>query len=221
MTRVADLPLRGGGGEPVDFARTIVSHGVGTRAEQHRSRHAVARDDFARPRRRTFAPSQQREREAALAARIGVQARDQLAADGSRCPSQPRVAAGEPRMPTDFEIPLRGPGGEPVDLLRTFMSHGVADLLPGRVDEAERTYTTTLALPRTLPRTVRISEGRSGFARVEIEGRRLGQRGSSCAAPLTAPPRKSAPSRRAAVQRSGKRVQNSPGERAGRMNVGR
>ena len=28
MTRVADLPLRGAGGEPVDFARTIVSHGV-------------------------------------------------------------------------------------------------------------------------------------------------------------------------------------------------
>ncbi len=26
--RVADLPLRGAGGEPVDFARTIVSHGV-------------------------------------------------------------------------------------------------------------------------------------------------------------------------------------------------
>ena len=28
MTRVAELPLRGAGGEPVDFARTIVSHGV-------------------------------------------------------------------------------------------------------------------------------------------------------------------------------------------------
>ncbi len=28
MTRVCDLPLRGAGGEPVDFARTIVSHGV-------------------------------------------------------------------------------------------------------------------------------------------------------------------------------------------------
>ena len=28
MTRSADLPLRGAGGEPVDFARTIVSHGV-------------------------------------------------------------------------------------------------------------------------------------------------------------------------------------------------
>jgi 3-methyladenine DNA glycosylase/8-oxoguanine DNA glycosylase len=28
VTLVADLPLRGAGGEPVDFARTIVSHGV-------------------------------------------------------------------------------------------------------------------------------------------------------------------------------------------------
>ncbi|MDX6402251.1 MAG: hypothetical protein QOF27_2857 [Gaiellaceae bacterium] len=28
MTRIADLPLRGAGGEPVDFVRTIVSHGV-------------------------------------------------------------------------------------------------------------------------------------------------------------------------------------------------
>jgi 3-methyladenine DNA glycosylase/8-oxoguanine DNA glycosylase len=28
VSSVADLPLRGAGGEPVDFARTIVSHGV-------------------------------------------------------------------------------------------------------------------------------------------------------------------------------------------------
>jgi 3-methyladenine DNA glycosylase/8-oxoguanine DNA glycosylase len=28
LTFVAELPLRGAGGEPVDFARTIVSHGV-------------------------------------------------------------------------------------------------------------------------------------------------------------------------------------------------
>jgi 3-methyladenine DNA glycosylase/8-oxoguanine DNA glycosylase len=28
LTRIAELPLRGAGGEPVDFARTIVSHGV-------------------------------------------------------------------------------------------------------------------------------------------------------------------------------------------------
>jgi hypothetical protein len=55
------------------------------------------------------------------------------------------------------------------------MSHGVADLRPGHVDEVERTYTTTLALPRTQLRTIRISEGRPGFARVEVEGRKLGQ----------------------------------------------
>ncbi|HSC73959.1 MAG TPA: hypothetical protein VLB89_07320 [Gaiellaceae bacterium] len=77
---------------------------------------------------------------------------------------------------TAFEIPLQGPGGEPVDLFRTFMSHGVADLLPGRVDEKERTYTTTLAVSGARPRTVRISRARSGFARVEVEGRMLGGR---------------------------------------------
>jgi 3-methyladenine DNA glycosylase/8-oxoguanine DNA glycosylase len=79
-------------------------------------------------------------------------------------------------MRTEFEIPLRGPRGEPVDLYRTFMSHGVADLLPGRVDESERTYTTTLAVARAHPRTVRISRGRPGFARVEVGGRMVGER---------------------------------------------
>jgi 3-methyladenine DNA glycosylase/8-oxoguanine DNA glycosylase len=79
-------------------------------------------------------------------------------------------------LPTEFEISLQGPGGEPVDLYRTFMSHGVADLLPGRVDESERTYTTTLAVSRAQPRTVRISQRRAGFACIEVEGRMLGER---------------------------------------------
>lgn len=78
-------------------------------------------------------------------------------------------------MSTEFQISLKGPRGEPVDLVRTFVSHGVADLRPGRVDEAERAYTTTLALPRAQPRAIRISEGRPGFALVEVEGRKLGQ----------------------------------------------
>jgi N-glycosylase/DNA lyase len=79
-------------------------------------------------------------------------------------------------VPTELQIRLKGPKGEPVDLVRTFLSHGVADLRPGRVDEAERAYTTTLALPRTRPHTIRISEGRPGFARVVVEGRKLGRR---------------------------------------------
>jgi N-glycosylase/DNA lyase len=78
-------------------------------------------------------------------------------------------------VPT-LELPLRGPQGEPVDLLRTITSHGVADLPPGRVDEGAGAYVTTLALPSSRPRTVRILAGRPGFARVEVQGRPLGTR---------------------------------------------
>jgi hypothetical protein len=35
LTRIGDLPLRGAGGEPVDFARTIVSHGVAELPPNH------------------------------------------------------------------------------------------------------------------------------------------------------------------------------------------
>ncbi len=58
-------------------------------------------------------------------------------------------------VPTELEIPLQGPKGEPVDLVRTMLSHGVADLPPGHVDEEAPAYTTTLALPSAQPRTIR------------------------------------------------------------------
>ena len=77
---------------------------------------------------------------------------------------------------TALELPLEGPKGEPVDLFRTIMSHGVADLPPGRVDEEARAYTTTVALPSAPPRTIRILEGGPGSARIEVEGRKLGAR---------------------------------------------
>jgi 3-methyladenine DNA glycosylase/8-oxoguanine DNA glycosylase len=67
------------------------------------------------------------------------------------------------------ELELVGAGGEPVDLWRTLASHGVADLPPNVIDEEARTVETTLALPRDRARTVRISAGRPGFARVEGE----------------------------------------------------
>jgi len=81
-------------------------------------------------------------------------------------------------VPTAFDIPLEGPKGEPVDLIRTITSHGVADLPPGHIDEEARTYTTTLVLPTAQPRTVLIREGRPSFARVEIGGRKLSARAS-------------------------------------------
>jgi len=56
------------------------------------------------------------------------------------------------------------------------MSHGVADLPPARIDEDARTYMTTVALPTTKPRTILIHEGRPGFARVQVKGRKPGAR---------------------------------------------
>jgi 3-methyladenine DNA glycosylase/8-oxoguanine DNA glycosylase len=61
-------------------------------------------------------------------------------------------------------LPLKGAGGEPVDLWRTIMSHGVADLPPNRIDEEARTLETTVAVARGRPQTVIVREGRGGKA---------------------------------------------------------
>jgi 3-methyladenine DNA glycosylase/8-oxoguanine DNA glycosylase len=70
------------------------------------------------------------------------------------------------------EIPLRGAGGEPVDLRRTLNSHGVAALPPHRLDGD--TLKVTLALPGGRARTVTLAPGRRGRARVD--GVRVGVR---------------------------------------------
>ncbi|MBW3594480.1 MAG: Fe-S cluster assembly protein HesB [Actinobacteria bacterium] len=74
---------------------------------------------------------------------------------------------------TEVSLPLRGRGGEPVDLWRTFISHGVASLPPMRVSEDDRTFEVTVALRRAKPRTVLVSESR-GMARLEVRGRAPG-----------------------------------------------
>ena len=61
-------------------------------------------------------------------------------------------------------LALRGAGGEAVDLWRTIMSHGVADLPPNRIDEEARTLETTVAVPRGRPQTVIVREERGGKA---------------------------------------------------------
>ena len=72
---------------------------------------------------------------------------------------------------TDRFITLRGAGGEPVDLARTFMSHGVAELPPLQLDEAAGRLTMTLATPRGGARTVEVTGTRAGRrARVRIAG---------------------------------------------------
>jgi 3-methyladenine DNA glycosylase/8-oxoguanine DNA glycosylase len=73
-------------------------------------------------------------------------------------------------MGATVELPLAGAGGEPVDLWRTIVSHGVAELPPADVDEDARTMTITLPV-KGGARTVRISQGRPGAARLDFEGR--------------------------------------------------
>jgi 3-methyladenine DNA glycosylase/8-oxoguanine DNA glycosylase len=76
-----------------------------------------------------------------------------------------------------FELRLAGPGGEPVDLWRTIVSHGVADLPPGAVAEDDRSYQTTVPLPGTRPRTIRIRPAGRSRASVEVFGPRLSDPG--------------------------------------------
>jgi 3-methyladenine DNA glycosylase/8-oxoguanine DNA glycosylase len=70
------------------------------------------------------------------------------------------------------ELPLRGAGGEPVDLWRTINSHGLVALPPMRIDEQARALEVTLPLPGGRPRTVLVSEGGGDTARVAVQGRR-------------------------------------------------
>jgi 3-methyladenine DNA glycosylase/8-oxoguanine DNA glycosylase len=71
------------------------------------------------------------------------------------------------------EIALRGAGGEPVDLRRTIASHGVADLPPNRIDEEAWTLELTLLLGGRAT-TVRVSEGRKGYAKAGVVAGRAG-----------------------------------------------
>jgi N-glycosylase/DNA lyase len=75
-----------------------------------------------------------------------------------------------------IELPLRGAGGERVDLWRTMNSHGFAELAPTRLDEEERTLGITLGVPRGRPRRVEIGIGPRGRAVVDVLGPAPGPR---------------------------------------------
>jgi 3-methyladenine DNA glycosylase/8-oxoguanine DNA glycosylase len=74
------------------------------------------------------------------------------------------------------ELELRAPGGEPVDLWRTLVSHGFAELSPSVLDEAGRSLSLTIRVPGGRPRRVRVTEGRRNHARVDVLGPRPGPR---------------------------------------------
>ena len=69
------------------------------------------------------------------------------------------------------EFDLVGPGGEPVDLWRIIVSHGMSDLPPFDVREDDRSMGVTLRVEGLGPRTVAIRGEGAGRAAVEIVGR--------------------------------------------------
>ena len=74
-------------------------------------------------------------------------------------------------MSWSAKLPLVGAGGEPVDLLRTLTSHGVADLPPNRIDEEACTLEVTLRPVRGRPRIVHLGRGpASGTALATVLG---------------------------------------------------
>ncbi len=70
----------------------------------------------------------------------------------------------------DIEFELKGAGGEPVDLWRTLVSHGVASLPPARLDETARTLELTAPPSGGRPRTIRLSAGTAGRGRIKVLG---------------------------------------------------
>lgn len=85
----------------------------------------------------------------------------------------PTSAANAP-PPWSYEFALRGPGGEPIDLWRTFISHGIASLPPMALDEGARTLEITLPLQSGAARTVKITEPRPGHGLATMSGRAPG-----------------------------------------------
>src|SRR5579862_7816390 len=96
-----------------------------------------------------------------------------------RCGRVPRgaVTADAGSAPAAaFEFRLAGPGGEPVHLWRTCMSHGLTELPPMRLDAAARMLELTLPINGGRPRLIQIGEGRAGFGVVRILGPAPGPR---------------------------------------------
>lgn len=71
---------------------------------------------------------------------------------------------------------LEGPSGEPVDLWRTLVSHGMTGLPPMSVDEDAHTMDLTLALDGRRPRRIRIEQAKIGYGMIKVYGRAPGRK---------------------------------------------
>jgi 3-methyladenine DNA glycosylase/8-oxoguanine DNA glycosylase len=72
-------------------------------------------------------------------------------------------------------LTLRGPGGEPIDLRRTVMSHGLTELPPMSVHPDESGFDVVLSMPRGRPVRVRVRPAGRTRARVSARPRPSGK----------------------------------------------
>jgi 3-methyladenine DNA glycosylase/8-oxoguanine DNA glycosylase len=72
-------------------------------------------------------------------------------------------------------LTLRGAGGEPVDLRRTVVSHGLTELPPMRVHPDECGFDVVLAMPRGRPVRVRVRPAGPTRARISARPRPTGK----------------------------------------------
>ncbi len=68
------------------------------------------------------------------------------------------------------EFPLVGAAGEVIDLRRVFLSHGIAELPPMRLDQKAWTFEITVPLARVGARTLKISQARPGHGLISVTG---------------------------------------------------
>ncbi len=71
---------------------------------------------------------------------------------------------------------LKGPSGEPVDVVRSLLSHGLASLPPMSIQPTPPSLEVTLALKSGRPRTVGITPSNDSTVRVQVRGRPVGSR---------------------------------------------
>lgn len=80
------------------------------------------------------------------------------------------------RKTSHLSLALIGPAGEPIDLWRLLVSHGLASLPPMSIDEEGRSMELTISLDGMRPRMVRISQGKPGYADIRVRGRAPGRK---------------------------------------------
>jgi N-glycosylase/DNA lyase len=80
-----------------------------------------------------------------------------------------------PKDAWSTNLTLRGAGGEPVDLQRTVVSHGLTELPPMRVHPDEAGFDVVLALPRGRPVRVRVRPAGRTRARISARPRPSGK----------------------------------------------